>query len=178
MMKDCDEEDSCDHRYNFDLIGGRRAWFPRVSLGWTAPQVCLQRKRGTSPPPPPPLVYAFLSGLIWFPLLYLDFVNCPSKYKDIATKMMEMWNYLYEILRSGVLAIGLIGSTLALSGLVAYAIVQVRSKQANKSFTNIFYLVTYRSPPRCQHCAPILVNTSPTQQPKPLRKKVSGILSL
>ena len=81
MMKDCDEEDSCDHRDNFDLTGGRRAWFPRVSLGWTAPQACLQRKRGTSPPPPPPLVYAFLSGLIWFPLLYPNFVNCPSKYK-------------------------------------------------------------------------------------------------
>ena len=86
MMKDCDEED----RYNFDLTGGRKAWFPRVSLGWTAPQACLQRKRGTSPPPPPPLVYAFLSGLIWFPLLYLTFVNCPSKYKDIATKKMEV----------------------------------------------------------------------------------------
>ena len=86
MMKDCDEED----RYNFDLTGGRRAWFPRVSHGWTAPQACLQRKRGTSPPPPHPLVCAFLSGLIWFPLLYLNFVNCPSKYKDIATKKMEV----------------------------------------------------------------------------------------
>ena len=79
VMKDCDEEDSCVHRDNFDLTGGRRALFPRVSLGWTAPQVCLQRKRGTSPPPPPPLVYAFLSGLIWFPLLHLNFCKLPKQ---------------------------------------------------------------------------------------------------
>ena len=40
--------------------------------------------------------------------------------------LISIWyNQIYVILRPGVLAIGLIGSTLALSGLVAYAIVQV-----------------------------------------------------
>ena len=78
------------------------------------------------------------------------------------------------LLRSGVLAIGLIGSTLALSGLVAYAIVQVSiisiclSSIFNFTFLSLF---------RCQHCAPTLATTSPTAQLRRQRRRVSGRLT-
>ena len=48
-----------------------------------------------------------------------------NQYKEEQTKLVEHSTCLCLPLRSGVLAIGLIGSTLAISGLAAYAIVQV-----------------------------------------------------
>ena len=51
-------------------------------------------------------------------------------FMSLLSTQVQMIDFHYEeifmfTLRSGVLAIGLIGSTLAISGLVAYAIVQV-----------------------------------------------------
>ena len=119
--------------------------------------------------------------------------------------LISIWyNQIYVILRPGVLAIGLIGSTLALSGLVAYAIVQVniitfrykcflaliKSVEDNVSIsmtahlhvrTLYHYSVLFSGILnfifRCQHCALTLATTSPTRQLRRQKRRVSGRLT-
>ena len=61
-----------------------------------------------------------------------------NMYKEEQTKLAVHSTCLCLPLRSGVLAIGLIGTTLAISGLAAYAIVQVPTLRVHvgQYFTN------------------------------------------